>query len=215
MVEDLSVAEPGSEEYPKYQVIESPTITASVDSCYISSEEKQQAMTRRNEYHEFYNNENDWKLDRECLEYENREDWLRCKPVSPEWGHKENTIIGLFLKGGWKFKKSWTHGLQYALLHRSEAATSGRWYQLRKERSYFIEYVGKGMMKDEMIVQAKKLCKSMMEATLAKDPPGPRPKPKTYTEIRQDLHRTQDPRAYDQKMYQRAIHRNHETFDFY
>lgn len=210
-VDDVSESvEPGL--YPKYQVIETLAITANVDSSYISNEEKEQALIRRKEYHDFYNGMNDWKRDRDLAEC--KEVYIPAKPVSPEWNHKENTVIGLFLKGGWKFKKSWTHGLQYALLHRAESATSGRWYQLRKERSYYIEYVGNGMSQDEMIIQAKKLCKSMMQATLAKESPTPRPKPKTYMQVMEEFRRTKDGDAYERAIYQRATHRNNETFDF-
>jgi hypothetical protein len=65
-------------------------------------------------------------------------------------------MIALFLKGDWNFKKSWTSGLQYTLLHHAKStATWGHWYQLHCKRFYYIECVEKGMSQDEMIIQAR------------------------------------------------------------
>ena len=48
-------------QYPEYKVMDAPAIAASVDSLYISNEEKKEAVIRRQEYHDFYNGLNDWK----------------------------------------------------------------------------------------------------------------------------------------------------------
>lgn len=62
------------------------------------------------------------------------------------------------------------------------------------------------MTQEEMIVQAKKLCKSMMNATLAKKAPTPRPYPKTFEET-MELAR-QNPASYDKLMMERNNRRN-------
>ena len=60
------------------------------------------------------------------------------------------------------------------------------------------------MSQDEMIIQAKKLCKSMMQATLSKGSPAPRPKPKTDMEAMEELRQTKDFAAYDRATYERC-----------
>lgn len=51
---------------------------------------------------------------------------------SPKWSCLEEEAITLLIRDGVKFKKSWAVYLKHSLLNRSEAATSGQYYLLKK-----------------------------------------------------------------------------------
>jgi hypothetical protein len=50
-------------QYPEYEVMEAPAVSASVVSLYISNDKKKEDVIRRQQYHDFYNGLNDWKRD--------------------------------------------------------------------------------------------------------------------------------------------------------
>ena len=87
-------------------------------------------------------------------------------------------MIALMIKSdAAKFKKSWTSILQYALVDRPEPASSGQWYKLRGKESYKIDYFGKGLSKQQMVVAAKRLCIEMLEKQIARGVPKRQLKP--------------------------------------
>jgi hypothetical protein len=53
-------------------------------------------------------------------------------PPAPNWSIREDEAITLLIRDGVKFKKCWNNFLKHALLNRSEAATSGQYYIMKK-----------------------------------------------------------------------------------
>lgn len=119
--------------------------------------------------------------------------WVRCrksntftvgKPESPSWGYANNPevhLLILLLKSGAKFKKSWESILKYGLPRRTESATSMKWYQLRKQ-DYVTEGIARGKSSGEMILGAKRIARTLMEAALAHGVPDLGPRPLTFYE---------------------------------
>ena len=119
--------------------------------------------------------------------------WLRChksrtfvvgKPESPFWGYANNpevTLLILLLKSGAKFEQSWDSILRYGLPRRTEGATSMKWYQLRKQ-DYVTEGIAHGKSSGEMILDAKRITRNLMEAALAHGVPVLGPRPLTFYE---------------------------------
>lgn len=116
--------------------------------------------------------------------------WVRCrksntfivgKPKSLDWGYASNPevhLLILLMKSGAKFKQSWESILKYGLPRRTESATSMKWYQLRKQ-DYVTDSIARGKSSSEMILCAKRIARTLMDATLARDIPSLGPKPLT------------------------------------
>ena len=116
--------------------------------------------------------------------------WVRCrksntfivgKPKSLDWGYASNPevhLLILLLKSGAKFKQSWESILKYGLPRRTKGATSMKWYQLRNQ-DYVTDSIARGKSSSEMILCAKRIARTLMDATLARDIPSLGPKPLT------------------------------------
>ena len=105
--------------------------------------------------------------------------FYRKEPRSADWTQEECEAIRALQQGGWKFKCAWTHALQYGLLHRSESATSQKWYTLRRNSG---EAEEEGVDAEEKVKRGKLLCRQLMKILLKEGPPRPRPFPKTFKE---------------------------------
>jgi len=61
---------------------------------------------------------------------------------SPEWTTAEEEAIIMLFRHGLKFKKTWSLYLKHAMLNRTEAATSGKFYALKKREAELDNYHG-------------------------------------------------------------------------
>jgi hypothetical protein len=159
--------------YPKTTAIPSaPGLDATMSDAFVSEEVKEGAQKLRIGWKNHLEGDNEWRRDRESREFE----WVIGKPLPRVWDFDEMQILGLLLNSNQKFKKSWTNLLQFAFCDRAETATSQQWYKLRKE-SYRMEYIGRGLCKDEQVILAKRLCLARLEKMLEAGVPtlGPHP----------------------------------------
>ena len=130
-------------------------------------------------------NTSSWRRNPKYRYEEDDPDWIRCKPLAPQWSPEENRIMGLLIKSGCKFTQSWNVLLQYCMVNRAKTAASGRWYKLQQS-SYMLEYIGKDLKsKAERIVFAKRKARAMLERALERGiPSSEHPWAKTVTKLR-------------------------------
>mmetsp|Transcript_21444 Transcript_21444/g.35500 ORF Transcript_21444/g.35500 Transcript_21444/m.35500 type:complete len:386 (-) Transcript_21444:80-1237(-) len=166
------------DEYPKTTAL-AASFTSDLSNDWIHSNAglEQAALEFRKNYKEYIQgDQNEWRHDRQTYEF------VLCKPESPRWTHEEETIMGLLLRAGCKFVKSWKSVLQYTLVHRAQTAASGQWYKLQRE-AYRLEYIGRNLDTEARMVLAKRLAKSHLESALEQGvPPTSPPHPFIKTE---------------------------------
>jgi hypothetical protein len=170
--------------------------STNVITDFLTSEEMDRAMTYRDAFAAYMAGDNAWKRchkserERESVTGNPHHIFVAGKPESFPWGCADNaelTLLILLLKSGAKFKRSWESILKYGLPRRTQAATSMKWYQLRKEdlnhrdsmSSYFswTSRVVRGKSSGMMILDAKRIARNLMQAALADGIPvlGPPP----------------------------------------
>jgi len=171
--------------------------STNVITDFLTSEEMDRAMTYRDAFAAYMADDNAWmrcrksEREREYVTGSPHHIFVAGKPESSPWGYADNpevTLLILLLKSGAKFKQSWESILKYGLIRRTQAATSMKWYQIRKEDlnqtnsmiSYFSWTAGvvRGKSSGMMILDAKRIARNLMEAALAHDIPvlGPPPR---------------------------------------
>ena len=192
----LKVISPDYKRIPANQVHEYPKMTlqppdsnsivsSQMKDDWLSPEQKQAVRKLKQEYTVYYDGENAWKRQC-CYPY----DYIRAKPVKPDFNEDEFEMVAHMILSGAKFKKSWTAVLQYGLASRTEKYASGRWYQIAKE-PYRLSQVttdrGRRLTKDQHVVMAKRRAKECLEHALqipAPSGPGPHPDAKIIESLR-------------------------------
>ena len=118
--------------------------------------------------------------------------YVASKYKAPGWndhygrsGHhlfKASNCMGLLIKAEWSFAKAWKYVLQYALLDRTKGASATR-YSTMKKQWYEVEHTGARMSKEQRIIAAKQLGKSIMRSVMEIGVPKLGPKPMTEAEV--------------------------------
>ena len=142
---------------------------------FVTAEEKTRVMVYRNAFADYMAGDNAWVRCRKSGTF------IVGKPKSLDWGYASNPevhLLILLLKSGAKFKQSWESILKYGLPGRTESATSMKWYQLRKQ-DYVTGSIARGKSSGEMVLCAKRIARTLMEAALARGIPTLGPKPLT------------------------------------
>jgi hypothetical protein len=142
---------------------------------FVIADEKARVMRYRNAFADYMAGDNAWVRCRKSGTF------IVGKPKSLDWGYASNPevhLLILLLKSGAKFKQSWESILKYGLPGRTESATSMKWYQLRKQ-DYVTDSIARGKSSGEMILCAKRIARTLMEAALSRGIPTLGPKPLT------------------------------------
>jgi hypothetical protein len=161
--------------YPKLTAVEHH-VSSKLDADWLSNQQQEDCALKRAAWADYYQGDNVWKRDRRTREM------VPGKPEHGRWGPDELEIMGLLMKAGCKFKKSWKNILEFALVDRAETSASGQWYKLQKE-SYCLDYIGRNKSNEERILLAKRLAKSRMETFLETAVPKLEPHPWEKTEM--------------------------------
>jgi len=142
-------------QYPIYSAIHQ-SFSSALSDDWISADQVTATLKARDHWKDYYNGQNSSKRCSRTFEV------VPCKPLPPQWIPSELELLGLLINAGHKFTKAWKTILQYALVARPKAATSGQWYKLQKE-SYRREYIGRSKSSAEMTLLAKNLAKTNVE----------------------------------------------------
>jgi len=154
-------------------------LSTKLECDFLTASEQQAALTLRRQYDAHYTGKNGWKRDRQTGRI------LPSVPLRKPWRGREKDLIVLLQHAGAKFKKSWNAILQYGVIDRPEAASSGQWYKIQREgHLYHVGGLTKGMSKDQALVAAKNLCQTMLERFVRAGAPQPDPQPFSVYENR-------------------------------
>lgn len=167
--------------YPKLTAVKNP-VSSKLEADWLSNQQQADCAMKRAAWIDYYQGDNVWKRD----QHDHRsQELVAAKPEHGRWSPDELEIMGLLMKAGCKFKKSWKNILEFALVDRAETSASGQWYKLQKA-TYHLDYIGRNKSNEQRILLAKRLAKSSMETFLENAVPklGPHPWEKTEAILR-------------------------------